>query len=81
MQTKWYNLGLQLSLRVITQDTIRRDFSNLRDRFLQMLISWLSTGYNHSWKTLTDALRSRNIGASLLADRLEAKYCRPKGKH
>ena len=77
VQTKWYNLGLQLKLTVSTQERIRRDFSDPRDQFLQMLISWLSPGYNY-WKTLTDALRSRNVGASQLADRLEAKYCPPK---
>ena len=80
VQTKWYNLGLQLNLTVSTQERIRRDFSDPRDQFLQMLISWLSTGYEPSWTSLTDALRSRNVGACQLADRLEAKYMH-EGKH
>ena len=54
VQTKWYNLGLQLNLSVGTQEGIRRGFSDPRDQFLQMLISWLRTSYIHSWKTLID---------------------------
>ena len=78
MQTKWYNLGLQLNLKVSTQDWIRTQFTDPRDQLLEMLKTWLSPGYDNSWKTLTDALRSRNVGESQLADDLEAKYCRPK---
>ena len=74
MQTKWYNLGLQLDLPVNTQDWIKTEFSDPRDRLLKMLKTWLSAGYQ-SWKTVTDALRNRNVGESQLADHLEAKYC------
>ena len=81
VQTKWYNLGLQLNLTVSTQDRIKTQFSDPREQLLEMLETWLSTGYNHSWKTLIDALRSRNVGASQLADHLEAKYCRLKDTH
>ena len=78
LDVKWYNLGLQLNLTVSTQDRIRTQFHEPRDQVLEMLKTWLTTGYNHSLKTLTDALRSRNVGASQLAKRLEAKYYRPK---
>ena len=81
VQTKWYNLGLQLNLRVSTQDRIKTEFSDPREQLLQMLKTWLRPGSYHSWKTLTNALRSRNVGASQLADDLEAKYCRPKDTH
>ena len=78
LDVKWYNLGLQLNLSVGTQDRIRTQFHEPRDQVLEMLKTWLNTTYNPSLKTLTDALRSRNVGASQLAKQLEAKYCRPK---
>ena len=74
MRTKWYNLGLLLNLTVSTQDRIKTQFTDPRDQLLEMLKTWLTTGYNYSWKTLTDALRNRNVGESQLADDLEAKY-------
>ena len=80
MQTKWYNLGLQLKLSVSTQDRIKTEFSDPREQLFEMLKTWLSCGYNPNWKTLTDALRSRNVGASQLADHLEAK-CMHESKH
>ena len=75
MRTQWYSLGLQLKLSVGTLDMIGREFHNPRDRLLEMLKTWLRTAVNPSWKILTNALRSRNVGASLLADIYEAKYC------
>ena len=81
VQTKWYNLGLQLNLSVSTQDRNKTQFTDPREQLLEMLKTWLSAGYNTSWKTLTDALRSRNVGASQLADDLEAKYWRVKDTH
>ena len=80
VQTKWYNLGLQLNLTVSTQDRIKTQFTNPRDQLLEMLKTWLSSGYQ-SWEMLTNALRSRNVGENQLADDLEAKYCRPKDTH
>ena len=81
VQTKWYNLGLQLNLRVKVLDRIRDQFSNHRDWLLEMLKTWLRSADNTSWKTLIDALRSRSVGESQLADHLEAKYCRMKDTH
>ena len=71
---KWYHLGLQLNLRVNKLDGIRTQFHNPRDQLLEMLKTWLTTADNPSWKSLTDALRSRTVGANQLADHLEAKY-------
>ena len=71
----WYPLGLQLQVRISTLDGIRIQFQNPRDQLLEMLKVWLTTSDNTSWKTLTDALRSRSVGASQLARVLEIKYC------
>ena len=71
----WYHLGLQLKVRIGTLDRIRTQFHDPRDQLLEMLKTWLMTSDNISWKTLTDALRSRTVGASQLAGVLETKYC------
>ena len=80
VQTKWYYLGLQLKVRVEILDRIREQFSDPRDQLQEMLKTWLTTSDSTSWKSLTDALRSRSVGASQLANDLEAKG-RPKHMH
>ena len=73
MHTKWYALGALLKVSTRTLDGIVLNFSDPTCQLQEMLMSWLTTNDNPSWKTVTDALRS--VGASLLADFLEAKYC------
>ena len=84
VRTQWYHLGLLLKLDFWSLDRIR-DIPDPRDQLLEMLKTCLTTGVNTSWKALTNALRSRLLGASQLADRLEAKYClvedTVEGKH
>ena len=75
VRTQWYPLGLQLKVRTGTLDRIRAQFPDPIDQLLDMLKTWLTTSDKPSWKTLTDALRSRSVGASQLANILEAKYC------
>ena len=67
MCASWYRLGLQLSVRI-------GDLDRIRDQLLEMLKTWLKSGVSTSWKTLTDALRSRSVGANQLAGVLETKY-------
>ena len=81
VRTNWYHLGLLLKRSTGTLDGIKREFPNPRDQLLEMLKTWLRSADNTSWKTLLDALRSRSVGASQLADHLEAKYCRMKDTH
>ena len=71
----WYPLGLQLNVRTGTLDSIHMQFSDPRDQLREMLRTWLTTSDSTSWKTLTDALRSRIVGARQLAENLETKYC------
>ena len=71
---EWYYLGLQLKVRPETLETIKAQFSDPRDRLLEMLKTWLTTSDNTSWKTLTDALRSRSVGEPSLTYHLESKY-------
>ena len=71
----WYDLGLQLKVRIGTLKSIRTEFSAPKHQLREMLNAWLTTGDNPNWKTLIDALRSRMVGASQLAAALETKYC------
>ena len=75
VSAQWYPLGLQLKVRTKTLERIRRQIPNPRDQLQEMLKVWLITSDKPSWNTLTDALRSRSVGASQLASVLEAKYC------
>ena len=75
VSAQWYHLGVQLKVRIGTLDRIRTQFHDPRDQLLEMLKTWLTTSDNTSWKSLTDALRSRSVGASQLASVLETKYC------
>ena len=74
MCTEWYYLGLQLKVRTETLETIKAQFSDSTHLLLEMLKVWLTTSDNTSWKTLTDALRSRIVGERWLADHLVSKY-------
>jgi len=74
MCASWYRLGLQLRVRIGDLDRIRAQFSDPIDQLLEMLKTWLKSGVITSWKTLTDALRSRSVGANQLAGALETKY-------
>ena len=74
VSAQWYHLGLQLKVRTGTLDRIRVQFSDPEGQLLEMLKTWLTTSENTHWKTLIDALRSRAVGASQLADVLEKKY-------
>ena len=75
MSAQWYPLGLQLKVRIGTLDSIQAQFCDPKRQLLEMLKTWLTTGDNTSWKSLTDALRSRSVGAGQLASVLETKYC------
>ena len=74
MRECWYRLGLQLKVRIATLDRIKAQFSDSTHQLLEVLKTWLTDSDNTSWKTLTDALRSRSVGQPSLADDLEAKY-------
>ena len=78
---QWDKLGLHLHLGVETVDRIKEQFSSSRDRLLEVLKTWLTTGDYPSWKTISDALRSPRVRANRLAGSLESKYCLTKDMH
>ena len=75
---RWYDLGLQLGVRPETLNALSPQFHSSLGFFLEVIKTWLTTNDNPSWKTLTDALRSRSVGANQLAGSLERKYCLTK---
>ena len=75
VSAQWYQLGVQLKVRTGTLDNIQAQYSDPKRQLLEMLKTWLTTSDNTSWKSLTDALRSRTVGVSQLAGVLEKKYC------
>ena len=79
MSADWYDLGLELKVRVGTLDSIRADFTATKHQLREMLKAWLNTGDYPSWKTLINALRSPMVGASQMAAALETKYCPVEG--
>ena len=72
---RWYPLGLQLKVSTAVLDRIRAQFSDVRDQLRETLKAWLTTSDNTSWKALTDALKSRSVNVSRMAEYLESKYC------
>jgi len=74
ISAKWYQLGLQLKVKIGRLESIQVQSSDPECQLLEMLKTWLTTSENTSWKDLTDALKFRSVGASHLAGVLEAKY-------
>ena len=74
---EWYELGMHLCLGDMGA-IIQQQASDIRDRLLEVLKTWLTASDNTSWKALTDALRSPSVRANGLAGGLERTYCLPK---
>ena len=75
VSAEWYDLGLQLKVRTAELDSIRAQTGTPKIQLREMLNIWLRTGDDPSWVTLTDALRSRSVGAKRLAGTLKQKRC------
>ena len=75
VSAQWYHLGVQLKVRTGTLDNIQAQFSDPKRQLLEMLKVWLTTSDTTTWKSLTDALKSRSVGVSQLAGVLEKNYC------
>ena len=80
MCSRWYQLGLELNLKneTLSRIHVHALSHDSRDKLLEVLKTWLTTSDNASWKTVTDALRSKSVKAYQLAGGLERKYCLTK---
>lgn len=76
MQSKWYNIGIQLGLTVGILDAIRHDHHDQSvDCLREMLIAWLKHDFDATWERLIEALRTSVVAEMKLSHVLEAKYC------
>ena len=72
---KWYNIGLRLGILAPDLDVIENDGGDTDSWFRSMLRKWLRTGTHCTWEALIEALRSRSVGETKLAKRLQLKWC------
>ena len=70
-RTQWYNLGLALEITPDTLDTIELANGQNPDRcFRAMLTKWLREHEQPTWSALAEALKSRSVGRSDLAQEI-----------
>ena len=73
---QWYNIGLELYLRVGDLDVIRANHDNMpEDCFREMLVHWLKrVDPPPTWSALVAALGSWNVGYEDLAEHVMSTY-------
>ena len=70
---KWYNIGIELKLKVSDLDAIqRKNHENPDNCITEMLVSWLRWG-GATWEDMIDALKHKTVGFCELADRIAAE--------
>ena len=80
IQSRWYDLGVQLGISVGTLSSIQTHpqlaASGLHAQLRQMLTHWLQgEGVPATWEKLIAALATPTISQKKLAKSLETKYC------
>ena len=72
---KWYNIGLRLGILAPDLDVIENDGGDTEAWFRNMLRKWLRQGKNCTWEALIKALSSPSVGQTMLAKRMQQKWC------
>ena len=74
MSTKWFEMGLQLGVQSTELKRIEHDTKqDSKTACRQMFAEWLgNTKTEKSWKRIMQALRSRSVNESCLANHLAA---------
>ena len=70
--TNWYVFGATLGIPVSKLDCIKKDYSDVGDRKVQMFYFWLQYKLDASWKTVIQALEQNNY--LVLAATLSKEY-------
>ena len=74
VRSKWYGVGLQLSVPVSDLNSIRSQFSDPRECLCEMLQLWLKR-QGASWTDIFGALRSQSVGEEQLGvELLQEKF-------
>ena len=76
VRSKWYAVGLQLSVPVSDLNSIRSQFSDPRECLCEMLQLWLKR-QRTKWSDLFGALRSPSVGEEQLGVELLQKKFGP----
>ena len=74
MASDWILFMIELGLEKRPLDIIDRDHPKVKEKFLNSLDLWLCNKKDASWTDIVCALRG--IKETVLAEQLEAKYCR-----
>ena len=77
---KWHNIGIQLNLYEGDLKSIESNYPHQADRLREMICKWLKSG-DATWNAMVNALKSRTVGESHLAEKLSVKYCKPIKTH
>ena len=74
---KWYNIGMQLRVKVGRLDAIKQEnLNNSSDCLRETLKTWLTAcPQSPTWKSIIDVLRSSVVDEERLALDLECKHC------
>ena len=72
----WFTFGVQLEIDTGTLKRIQRDCKeDVAQCMVELLIEWRKNK-PASWKGIVEALKSRAVSETSLADYIESKYCR-----
>ena len=68
VRSKWYDMGIELELKVEELDNIKAEYTDLGECLTEMLKIWLkSINPLPTWKALGDALKARAVNEVDLA--------------
>ena len=67
IRLKWFNLGLEVGVKVEDLEEIKQNNKDFGDRLLEMLNKRLKFVEQLTWKTLAEALRAKAIDENQLA--------------
>ena len=59
---KWYNIGLALGLHCTILDRIEADSVTADTCLRKMLVEWLHSGKNRTWRVLAEAMGKTSVG-------------------
>ena len=80
VSAKWEKLGEQLGVDLYYLAAIRTQYSDPADGMRELIKQWLKQDYQYgekgftTWNHIVLALKSPNVGESLLGDHLKQKY-------
>ena len=76
---EWFNLGLQLNIKIVELKVISTENEKVKSRFREMLLLWLKmTDPLLSWEDLLTALEHNSVRCGDLAKEIRKKFGMPK---